>query len=337
MQRRTLALLVLAFGGTSLFLLGIVAAPLLGLIPPRAIAGHPAATISLDLSGQVDALHDETARLKTALAQSARDVSALEAQFAQSAAQSAAQAPPPAPPAAARDDPAARQRIADLESEVAQAQVQLAELRTAQAAAQRALTRRDESIAALRRDRAAAAESAAAAELAQKTAERAAEAARSEAGNAASAAVDRLRAALAERDAENAALRMRLATTEAAVGSVSANAESPAPSAPVAAPEQPVEPATEEGAGGAGAGATSVADGVTAYQAGDYTRAYDIWRPLAEAGDPQAQFHVGALYYEGRGVGRDFAAARRWLDRAVAKGSIPAAALIADLDGAEAR
>ena len=333
MQRRTLALLVLAFGGTSLFLLGIVAAPLLGLIPPRAIAGHPAATISLDLSGQVDALHDETARLKTALAQSARDVSALEAQFAQSA----AQAPPPAPPAAARDDPAARQRIADLESEVAQAQVQLAELRTAQAAAQRALTRRDESIAALRRDRAAAAESAAAAELAQKTAERAAEAARSEAGKAASAAVDRLRAALAERDAENAALRMRLATTEAAVGSVSANAESPAPSAPVAAPEQPVEPATEEGSGGAGAGATSVADGVTAYQAGDYTRAYDIWRPLAEAGDPQAQFHVGALYYEGRGVGRDFAAARRWLDRAVAKGSIPAAALIADLDGAEAR
>ncbi len=63
-----------------------------------------------------------------------------------------------------------------------------------------------------------------------------------------------------------------------------------------------------------------IADGIQAYDAGDYELAYAIWRDLAEAGAPLAQFHIGALYFEGRGVPRDLDAARIWLSRALEQG-----------------
>jgi hypothetical protein len=37
--------------------------------------------------------------------------------------------------------------------------------------------------------------------------------------------------------------------------------------------------------------------GLTAYQKGDYTSAAKEWRPLAEQGDPIAQFNLGLLYW----------------------------------------
>jgi TPR repeat protein len=43
----------------------------------------------------------------------------------------------------------------------------------------------------------------------------------------------------------------------------------------------------------------------TAYHAGEYSLAADVWQRLADAGDPRAQFHLGALRYEGRGVAKD--------------------------------
>ncbi|MCS6878663.1 MAG: hypothetical protein RMK73_03560 [Geminicoccaceae bacterium] len=64
----------------------------------------------------------------------------------------------------------------------------------------------------------------------------------------------------------------------------------------------------------------SVRDGVLAYQAGDYARAYAIWRQLAEAGNARARFHLGALYLEGRLGPPDYARAYRWLALAAEAG-----------------
>ena len=64
----------------------------------------------------------------------------------------------------------------------------------------------------------------------------------------------------------------------------------------------------------------SVQAGVWAYETKNYVRAYDVWQPLAEAGEESAQFHLGALYFEGRGVHRDLTQARRWLRAALDQG-----------------
>jgi len=64
----------------------------------------------------------------------------------------------------------------------------------------------------------------------------------------------------------------------------------------------------------------SVQAGIRAYETRNYTLAYKVWQPLAEAGEASAQFHLGALYFEGRGVRRDLTQARRWLREALAQG-----------------
>ncbi len=53
-----------------------------------------------------------------------------------------------------------------------------------------------------------------------------------------------------------------------------------------------------------------------AFDAGDVSGAHRICRPLAEAGFAHAQFIIGALYQDGRGVSRDYAAAASWFARA---------------------
>jgi Flp pilus assembly protein TadD len=50
---------------------------------------------------------------------------------------------------------------------------------------------------------------------------------------------------------------------------------------------------------------TRLNDAARAYDTGDYEEAAGIWRPLADDGVVQAQFHLGSLYFEGRGVPRD--------------------------------
>ncbi len=44
----------------------------------------------------------------------------------------------------------------------------------------------------------------------------------------------------------------------------------------------------------------------------------------ASAGDPQAQFEMGRLYYRGKHVAQDFAQALNWFDTAAKNGSVPA-------------
>ncbi|MGF1623315.1 MAG: hypothetical protein ACFCVH_00415 [Alphaproteobacteria bacterium] len=53
-------------------------------------------------------------------------------------------------------------------------------------------------------------------------------------------------------------------------------------------------------------------DGVAAYEAGDYATALEQWRPLAEAGDPEAQYRVGQLFERGEGVPASLARAAMW-------------------------
>lgn len=54
------------------------------------------------------------------------------------------------------------------------------------------------------------------------------------------------------------------------------------------------------------------AAGMRAYGAEDYTSAHDIWRPLAEAGDPRAQYWLADLYRFGRGRLINYTGALHW-------------------------
>jgi S1-C subfamily serine protease len=53
-------------------------------------------------------------------------------------------------------------------------------------------------------------------------------------------------------------------------------------------------------------------DGWTAYDTGDYARAFELWSTLAEKGDADAQYLVGYLYDDGLGVEHDLAEAAHW-------------------------
>lgn len=64
--------------------------------------------------------------------------------------------------------------------------------------------------------------------------------------------------------------------------------------------------------------------GVDAWQQGDYARAIGEWRPLALAGDADAQFNMGQAYKLGRGVQPDTATALDWYRRAAAQGHLRA-------------
>lgn len=56
--------------------------------------------------------------------------------------------------------------------------------------------------------------------------------------------------------------------------------------------------------------------GVEAWQNGNYVRAVAEWRPLAEQGDPDAQFNLAQAYKLGRGVTADLKLARSWYQKA---------------------
>ena len=43
-------------------------------------------------------------------------------------------------------------------------------------------------------------------------------------------------------------------------------------------------------------------DGVAAYKKQHYVTAMKLWRPLAEAGNPEAQANIGVLYRDAQGV-----------------------------------
>jgi len=61
-------------------------------------------------------------------------------------------------------------------------------------------------------------------------------------------------------------------------------------------------------------------DGLTAYDDGNYEKAFREWRPAAEAGDAWAQNDLGWLYEHGEGVAQDYAEAAKWYRLAAEQG-----------------
>lgn len=61
--------------------------------------------------------------------------------------------------------------------------------------------------------------------------------------------------------------------------------------------------------------------GREAWEAGDYSRAFELMIADAQAGNPDAQYTVGYMYYTGQGVQQDEQAAVRWIQRAASNGS----------------
>ena len=64
-----------------------------------------------------------------------------------------------------------------------------------------------------------------------------------------------------------------------------------------------------------------IAEGVTAYNRGDYATALREFRPLAEQGIADAQNTLGVMYYKGQGVPEDDAKAAKWYRKAATQGN----------------
>jgi TPR repeat protein len=65
-------------------------------------------------------------------------------------------------------------------------------------------------------------------------------------------------------------------------------------------------------------------DGMEAYLDKDYLKAVQTWRPLAESGDATAQYRLGVMYAEGKGVAPNNVEAARWFERAALQGDASA-------------
>src|ERR1700742_1798885 len=72
-------------------------------------------------------------------------------------------------------------------------------------------------------------------------------------------------------------------------------------------------------------------DAFAAYQKGDYATALKLMRPLAEKGDVNAQYNLGAMYLNSLGVQQDHKEAAKWLKLAADQGNIFAEVDLANL------
>ncbi len=61
-----------------------------------------------------------------------------------------------------------------------------------------------------------------------------------------------------------------------------------------------------------------------AFRNGDYERAIELWKPLAENGDLNAAYYLGIHYYLGLGVKKNHTLARQWYEKAAVKGHLSA-------------
>ena len=65
-------------------------------------------------------------------------------------------------------------------------------------------------------------------------------------------------------------------------------------------------------------------DGLGAYKRGDYEAAAALLYPLAEKGDPRAQYVLGRMRFYGQVFKQDSAAAALWYRRSAEQGYAPA-------------
>lgn len=152
-------------------------------------------------------------------------------------------------------------------------------------------------------------------------------------------AIARLEAEIEQRDSSIVGLMHRIVSTQSggpaqapmiaakpAAASPKPN-ETPVMAEPDAKPDKGVMVEPEHRTDAAPDMPDSLLEGVAAYREGDYRKAFEIWRVLANAGDNRARFHLGALYFEGRGVDRDLETAHLLLGMAAEGGHERAPAL----------
>ena len=63
---------------------------------------------------------------------------------------------------------------------------------------------------------------------------------------------------------------------------------------------------------------------MTAYEAGHYSQALRLLQPLAQQDDAKAQYNLGVMYEEGRGVQQDYQQAAAWYEKAANQGYVQA-------------
>ena len=73
-----------------------------------------------------------------------------------------------------------------------------------------------------------------------------------------------------------------------------------------------------------GPASAGLAEGASAYNAGNYAQALKDVTPLAKAGNADAQHLLGLMYYMGRGVARDYKQAFHWHEKAARQGKADA-------------
>ena len=79
------------------------------------------------------------------------------------------------------------------------------------------------------------------------------------------------------------------------------------------------------------AAAQDFRSGLSAYNTGDYARAFHDWSALAEQGDPAAEAGIGFLFHKGLGVAQDDAEAAKWFVKAAEQGQAEAQLLLGTL------
>lgn len=76
------------------------------------------------------------------------------------------------------------------------------------------------------------------------------------------------------------------------------------------------------------AASSTLEDAMELFNAGHYEAAADRFQPLAEQGESPAQYYLGLMTLEGRGVEKNPAAALAWLQKAARSGSADAARML---------
>lgn len=61
-------------------------------------------------------------------------------------------------------------------------------------------------------------------------------------------------------------------------------------------------------------------EGMRYYITGKPVEALSIWKPLAEGGDKNAQYHIGHMYSNGQGVAKNNEEALKWYSLAASQG-----------------
>jgi TPR repeat protein len=81
----------------------------------------------------------------------------------------------------------------------------------------------------------------------------------------------------------------------------------------------------------AGCAPVNYQKGLKHYKPNDVAAALSELKPLAEQGNADAQFNLGSLYYQGRGVPQDYDEAVRWMRKAAEQGHVFAQATLGSI------